>query len=157
MTADRPADDLIARRRALLAELRTHASAMLAELAQVIGIDPPQRLFAEPEALLDRVADFCRSTDFRSATEDGRIWMLNRLGLFVTRLFVERHGGHLHLQDDPARPFHLHFVVVDMQAPIARDARLDPFAIANDVVHAEPKPDLRVLVDVAERALLREP
>jgi|SRR6185369_10667145 hypothetical protein len=154
MPATEPTEDLIERRRALLASLRLQANGMLAELAQVIGVDPPHRLSDEPEATLEAVAAFCRRTDFASATEDGRIWTLNRLGLYLARLFVERHGGHLHLQDDPQRPFYLRNVVVDMDPPVVPDARVDPFAIASDVVHLASKPELVELIRVAERSLV---
>lgn len=147
-------DPLIQRRLALLDELRGSANAMLGELAQVAGIAPPGRLRDEPAGTLAEVAAFCRRTDFAAATEDARVWMRNRLGLYVARYFVVRYGGSLELQDDPARAFYLHYVLVGMQFPIAPDARLDPFAIAHDVLGTQPKPDLAALIHQAERSVL---
>jgi len=100
MPATEPTEDLIERRRALLASLRLQANGMLAELAQVIGVDPPHRLSDEPEATLEAVAAFCRRTDFASATEDGRIWTLNRLGLYLARELCAANRAALEYVDD---------------------------------------------------------
>jgi hypothetical protein len=147
----------IQRRRAWLAELGGRADEMLDELAGVIGVTPPQRLRSQPEQTLAEVAEFCRQTDFSRATQDGRTWMLNRLGLYIARFFTARFGGTLVLQDEPTRSFYLHYVLCGMRPPVLPDARLDPFAIAHDLLNAQPKPDLTDLIEVAERALVHGP
>jgi len=154
MTTANPTDVQIRRRRALLDELRRSARTMLEELAQVVGVARHERLYEEPSGTLPDVAEFCRRTDFTIATEDGRIWLRNRIGLFITRYFVVRYGGQLELQEDAGRAFYLHYVVAGMDPPIAPGARVDPFALAHDVINAHPKPELVDLIHDAERALL---
>lgn len=137
----------------LLASLLAGEPGMLEDLARVAGIDPPERLAAEPLAQFSKVAAFIDDTDFRPATEDARTWLLNRLGLYLARWFIARHGGWLDVQANPAQRFYLHFVVTDMNAPVVPGARLDPFAIALDAIGAEPRIGLAALVATAEQAL----
>lgn len=141
------------RRVALLEWLLAGESAMLAELAQVAGVNPPERLAQEPLALFGRVAAFVDGIDPGAATEDARIWLLNRLGLYLARWFIARHGGVLAVQGDPAQRFYLHFVVGGMDPPVQPGACLDPFAIAADAVDAGPRPGLAALAAAAEAAL----
>ena len=157
MTARDDLDSRIRRRHALLDTLRIDAKRMFDELAQVIGSVSSETLHDAPTAALDAVAEFCRVTDFAAASDDGRTWLRNRLGLYVTRYFLVRYGGSLDVQDDPARRFYLHFVVTGMALPIAPGAALDPFAIAHDVIEAMPKSSLADSIHAAERSLLAQP
>ncbi len=95
MTTGDPADLDIRRRHVVLEELRMCARQMLDELAQVVGIVPPGLLHDAPSSVLDPMETFCRVTDFAAATEDGRTWMRNRLGLYIARYFLVRYGGRL--------------------------------------------------------------
>lgn len=140
-------------RRAWLASLLANQTAMLGELAQVAGIAPAAGLAAEPWAHFARIAAFVDTTDFQAATEDARIWLLNRLGLYLARCFAARHGGRLTVQAEPSQRFHLHFVLTGMQPPVAADARLAPFVIAHDAINAVPRIGLAALVEAAEQAL----
>ncbi|MGY2491947.1 hypothetical protein [Cupriavidus sp. CP313] len=142
----------LADRRAWLQTLLSRQHDMLGELAQVAGIAPEQ-LADDPLGQFARLAAFVDAADFRAATEDARTWMLNRLGLYLARYVMARHGGRLTVQDNPQQRFYLGFVVTGMDAPVPAEARLDPFAIAYDAINAMPRIPLGTLVDTAERAL----
>ncbi len=141
------------RRAALLAALLAGEAVMLAELAQVVGITPPERLAREPLAVFGRVAAFVDGIDAEAASIDGRTWLLNRLGLYLARWFTARHGGALVLQCDPRRRFYLQFVLAGMEPPATPDALLAPFAIAQDALGARPRIGLAALLGAAEAAL----
>jgi hypothetical protein len=144
----------IERRRALLEELRNSWARTLDELAQVCEITPTKKLYEQPAAALPSLADFFRRTDLTAATEDGRIWMATRLGLYIARYFIVRYRGSLELQADASRRFYLEYVVTGMELPITPDAIVAPFAIAHDMLNQRPKPELPELIHDAERSLL---
>jgi hypothetical protein len=142
-----------AQRILLLEALLDNEAVMLAQLAQVAGIAPPARLQAEPQAAFGRLAAFIDGTDFTSATPAARTWLVNRLGLYLARWFIARHGGTLAVQCDPTQRFYLHFVVTRMAPPVPGDARLDPFAMAADAAGAMPRIGLAALAGAATQAL----
>ncbi len=149
-----PEQPTIESRQAWLATLLAQRDAMLEELAQVAGVVPTGRLARDPDAALPALAHFVDATDFTSATEDARVWLVNRLGLFVAYWFSSRHGGTLRVQSDPHQRFYRHIVLTGMRPPAPPEARLDPFAIAFDAATARPRITLAALLTVAERELL---
>jgi hypothetical protein len=150
-----PAEPLpsLAARRAWLDTLKARQRDMLGELAQVAGIVPASALFDDPQGQFARLAGFIDRTDLQAATDDARTWLLNRLGLYLAHCVMARHGGALAVQDNPQQRFYLAFVVTGMHPPVPAGARLDPFALAYDAIHARPRLPLGTLLANAERAL----
>lgn len=140
-------------RRAHLAWLHENEQGMLAELATAIGSKSPSLFVDDPDAALSEVASFVERTDFRDATDDARIWLVMRLGLYIARLLIIRHGGDLRVEDHHASRFLGRFVVTGMQPPVSPSAIIAPFEMANDVVCATVKLSLTELIEVAEEEL----
>lgn len=128
---------------------------MLEELAQILSISPPRLVLDDPWRGLERLAAFLQNTDLDGATEDARIWLLNRAGLLIARGLVSRFGGMLAVQRDPAQRFFGNYVVGGMQCPAGPDAVLDPFAVAHAAIYERPRPNLLALVAEAEAALAK--
>jgi len=143
----------LAARRAWLDTLKARQRDMLGELAQVAGIVPHSALSDDPQGQFARLAAFVDGTDLRAATDDARTWLLNRLGLYLAHYVMARHGGQLTVQDNPQQRFYLAFVVSGMDAPVPAGARLDPFTLAYDAIHALPRIPLGTLLATAEHAL----
>lgn len=153
--SDGAAPPTLASRHSWLATLLARREDMLGELAQIVGVTPHERLRREPAAALPQVAAFVDGTDFSTATEDARIWLVNRLGLFMASVVIARHGGSLAVQSNPRQRFYLHIVVTGMRPPVPAEARFDPFALAYDAVVGSPRMRLIELLDAAEHELVK--
>jgi hypothetical protein len=146
-------DHRLSKRRTLFEWLVAESDTMLRELADVAGVAPRDRIIGDPQGALEQIRSFLQKTDFAEATEDGRTWLLNRLGLYLGRLFIQRHGGRFMLHEDPKSPFFLHFVVGEMSNAAVPGTTLDPFAIAFDAINNRPKLDLMQLISTAEEKI----
>lgn len=84
---------------------------------------------------------------------DDRIWILTRVGYFLGELLNQRFGGHWFVDDHPASPYFLQYVVGRFTQLPNRHARISPFALAANYVDLSPGRSLSAVVARVEEQL----
>jgi hypothetical protein len=144
--------ELIDRRRAKLDKFLDERMPVLADFVERLELPDPPMVLVESEKYLPALDQWLRDQVIEASD---RGWVLTRLGYFAGEYLVQRLGGCWFLNDGPDTKYFARYVVGRFSGAANRNAMVDPFEIAAEVVDAPPGRSFMRLLRSVEDAVRR--
>ena len=88
-------------------------------------------------------------------TPEDRVWLLVRVGYFIGEVLIQRHSGSWFVDEDPDSPYFARFVVGRFTSLPNPLVKIDPLAIASNLVDDPPGRNLLAAVERTDTEIRR--
>jgi hypothetical protein len=134
-------------RRATLNDFVQEGWEVLIDFVEALGIPEPGMVLRVADEYVAPVDRWLRDQVIGA---DHRIWLLPRVGYFIGEVLIQRFSGSWFIDDDPDSPYFAHYVVGRFTSLPNPLVKIDPLAVASNLVDEPPGRSLRTAVERAD-------
>jgi hypothetical protein len=137
--------ETLERRRAVLDQFVREGWEVLVDFVEALGLPEPGMVLRVAD---EYVAPVDRWLSEQVIGPEDRIWLLPRVGYFIGEVLIQRFSGSWFIDEDPDSPWFAHYVVGRFTSLDNPWVRIDPLAVASNLVDEPPG---RSLLGAVER------
>ena len=144
--------ETLERRRATLDTFVQEGWEALVDFVDALGLPEPGMVLRVAD---EYVAPVDRWLSEQVIGPDDRIWLLPRVGYFIGEVLIQRFSGSWRIDDDPDSPWFAHYVVGRFTSLDNPWVRIDPLAVASNLVDEPPGRSLLAAVGRTDSEIRR--